>query len=140
MENTSQKNNNTHRNKNKKLNTTNLVSSIDFYHRKISLLFFFIPIKIRWKHVFLETMQSHWRLISSKRSFLTFGNLTVIKCKSPCESNRKSKKYGNFFEENNFSIQYRKRKIRLLQHNLEMIISNFVFKFVNWSSYKASCK
>ena len=118
MENTCQKNNNTHRNKDKKLNTnlassisfyhwkvsllfffipikiqqhthinknkklnTNLVSSIFFYHQKVSLLFFFIPIKIRWKHVLFETIQSHWRLISFKGLFLTFGNLTVIKYK-----------------------------------------------------------
>ena len=37
---TSKKTNNTHRNKNKNLNTTNLVSFIFFYHRKNSLLFF----------------------------------------------------------------------------------------------------
>ena len=86
MENTSHKNNNTHWNKDKKLNTTNLVPPIFFYRQKVSLLFFFIPIKIRWKHVFFETMQSHWRLISSKRLFLTFGNLIVIKYKNLCET------------------------------------------------------
>ena len=84
MGNTCQENNNTHRNKNKKLNT-NLVSSIFFYHQKVSLLFFFIPIKIRWKHVLFETIQSHWRLISLKGLFLTFGNLTVIKYKNLCD-------------------------------------------------------
>ena len=62
--------------------------SVFFYERsrKVSLLFFFIPIKIRWKHVFFETMQSQWRFISSKRLFLTFGNLTVIKYKNLYES------------------------------------------------------
>ena len=39
-ENTINKNNNTYRNKNKNLNTTNLVSAIFFYHRKNSLLLF----------------------------------------------------------------------------------------------------
>ena len=39
-ENTSKKNNNTHRNKDKKLNTANLVFSIFFYHRKNSLLLY----------------------------------------------------------------------------------------------------
>ena len=37
---TSKKNNNTHRNKDKKLNTANLVFSIFFYHRKNSLLLY----------------------------------------------------------------------------------------------------
>ena len=85
-ENTSKKNNNIQWNKNENLSTTNLVSSIYVYHWKIYLLFFFVPIKICWKHVFFETMQSHCRFISSKRLFLTFGNLTVIKCKNLCES------------------------------------------------------
>ena len=39
-ENTSTKSNNTYRNKNKSLNTTNLVSAILFYHRKNYLLHF----------------------------------------------------------------------------------------------------
>ena len=39
-ENTIKKNINTHRNKNKNLNATNLVSAMFFYHRKNSLLLF----------------------------------------------------------------------------------------------------
>ena len=86
QENISKKNNNTHKNKNKNLNTTKLECSIFFYHLKISLLFFFVSIKIRWKHVFFETMQSQWQFISSKRRFVTFGSLTVIKYKNLYES------------------------------------------------------
>ena len=81
-----QKNKNAHRSKNENLNTTNLVSSMFFYHRKIYLLFFSVPTKICWKHVLFETMQYHWGFISWRRLFLTFGNLTVIEYKNLCQS------------------------------------------------------
>ena len=58
-----------------------LVSSTFSYSRKNYLLFFSVPMKICWKHVFFETMQSHSGFICSRRLFLTFGNLTVIKYK-----------------------------------------------------------
>ena len=45
-ENTSKKNKNTHINKKKNLNTTNLVSSALFYRQKISLFFFSALMKI----------------------------------------------------------------------------------------------
>ena len=45
-ENTSKENNNTHRIKNKNLNTTNPVSSIFFYHQKILDSLFLLLIKI----------------------------------------------------------------------------------------------
>ena len=86
LKNTRHKSNITRRNKDKKLNTICLVSSIFFYHRKVSLISLFILIKIRWKHVFFETIQSHWRLMTTKRLFLIFRNLTVIKYQNLCES------------------------------------------------------
>ena len=45
-ENTSKKNNKTRRNKNKNLNTTNLVSAIFFHHQKIIYSSFLSPMKI----------------------------------------------------------------------------------------------
>ena len=45
LKNTRKKNKSTHRNKKKNLNTTNLVPSIFFYRRKISLSFFSASIK-----------------------------------------------------------------------------------------------
>ena len=83
--NTSKNNKNTYRNKRESLNTTNLVSSIFLYRRKISLLFFSAPVKICWKHVVFETMRCHWELISARIFFPNFGNLTVIKYKTLCE-------------------------------------------------------
>ena len=87
----------THMNKKKNLHTTNLVPSIFFYRRKISLLFFSAPMKIFLKHVFFETMQSPSGFNSPRRLFLTFGNLTVIKYKS----SSKRKKF-NFFLKKQF--------------------------------------
>ena len=84
--NTSKKNKNTYRNKKESLNTTNLVSSIFFYSRKIYLLFFSVPIKIFWRYAFFETMRCNWELISSRVFFPNFSNLTVIKYKTYCES------------------------------------------------------
>ena len=56
-----------HRNKNKILSTTYLMTSIFFYNSKISLLFFsLLPIKICWKPLSLDTMQSHWALFTQK--------------------------------------------------------------------------
>ena len=83
-ENTSKKNNNAYRNKNK--NTANLVSSIFFYHRKDSLLLFSVA-----NEHFLEAraflnnaipLGIHLR----EKIFLTFGSLTIIKYKNFCES------------------------------------------------------
>ena len=61
-------------------NTTYLISSIFFfcYWKTDLLLFSLFPIKIDWKHMFLETIQSHWGFICSRRLFLTFGNLTLF--------------------------------------------------------------
>ena len=78
-------NKNTYKNKKESLNTTNLVSSIFFYRRKISLLFFSAPMKICWKHVFFKTMHCNWGLISSGRFFPILRSLTVIKYKNLCE-------------------------------------------------------
>ena len=65
-----------------------IVSSIFSYNRKISLLFFFLfPWKCFESTCFFETMQSHSGFISSRRLFLTFGNLTVIKYINLWESN-----------------------------------------------------
>ena len=73
-------NNVTRRKKN--LNTTYIKSSYRFTILHIPLfLFSLLPI-IHWKHVFLETMQSHWRFIYYRKLFLTFGNLTLISVKT----------------------------------------------------------
>ena len=116
-ENTSKKKKHPQKQKEKDLNTSNLVSSILFYHWKFSLLFFFIPIKIHWKHVIFKTIESHWRFISSKRLFLTFCSLTVTKYQNLYERNSKCKKYEHF------------------------LVNNLVFKLLlNLSSYNTSCK
>ena len=64
----------------------------------MSLLFFSVPMKICWKQVQFETIESHWGFISSRRLFLTFGNLNVIKYKIFVKTNSKRKKYENIFE------------------------------------------
>ena len=42
--------------------------------------------KICWKHVIFQTMQSHWEFISSRRLFLTFDNSTVIIKQHECDT------------------------------------------------------
>ena len=50
-----------------------------FHYWKHYLPFFSLfPIKIRWKHVFLETRQSQSGFLYWRRLFLTFGNLTEV--------------------------------------------------------------
>ena len=50
---------------------------ISFYV-KISLFHFSLLPMIHWKHVLLETMQSHWQFIYYRKLLLSFGNLTLI--------------------------------------------------------------
>ena len=104
IENTSQKNNSTHRNKNKKLNTTNLVSSIFFYHRKVSLLLFFTPIKIRWKHVFFKQYNLIGDWFLRKDYFSPSVIWPSLNTKIFVKANSKSKKYEKFFEKSSLSV------------------------------------
>ena len=105
-ENTRKKNNNTHthkkKNLNKNLNTNNLVSSIFFYHQKILLLFFSVPMKICWKHV------KQYNPIGDSSLGEDYFSLSVIwpslDRKLFVETNSKRKKCENFIEKNTFSF------------------------------------
>ena len=98
--------------KSKNLNTIYLMSSIFVCFWKTNLLLFSLfSIKIRWKYVFLGTMQSHGGFICSRRLFITFSNLTsiLINVSTFVKTNNKRKKYENCLWQV-FHLSYTTRK------------------------------
>ena len=70
---------------------------IFFYYSKMSLFLFSLLPMIYWKHQFLETMQSHWRLSAIEYHFLplVWKNSFLSVYLNNCNSSRKL----NFFSE-----------------------------------------